>query len=116
MFQKETQMTADPQTYTVVDPRTFDGNPYEVAGRAMRQLASLVEQMQALAPATSLMVRNAYMERNLAEGKDAGAKEWPESAQGRMISTVTEELSILQRQLNALAKAGEFDPKHPPRA
>jgi len=112
--------TQDPLVFTVTDPRTFDGNPYDVAARSMTQVRGIVRVLQtALAPA-EVMMRNAQMERQLyhSDGDNAKAHEWEDSPEGRQLKQVVEAVQLLaedaseiERRLGALAKAAAYDPK-----
>jgi len=112
--------TQDPLVFTVTDPRTFDGDPYDVAARAMTQVRGIVRVLQtALAPA-EVMMRNAQMERQLyhSDGDNAKASEWEDSPEGRQLKQVVEAVQLLaedaseiERRLGNLAKAGAYDPR-----
>lgn len=106
----------DPQIFALIDPRTMDGNPYDVAGRSARQAASLAALYRAALDGMRLMARNAEMERNLGQGRDAGASEWEQGPQARIIDKMISEVAAHIRALELLARAVEYDPKHPPRA
>lgn len=107
-------MTHNTHTLAVSDPREFDGNPYEVAERAIRQLQGLAGLIQLSLAATDKMARNAQMERDLALGNEPDAAGWPESPQARLLARISEQNADHLRVLEQLAKAVAFDPKHPP--
>ncbi len=112
--------TQDPLVFTVTDPRTFDGDPYDVAARAMTQVRGIVRVLQtALAPA-EVMLRNAQMERQLyhSDGDNARASEWETSAEGRQlkhaveaVQLIAEDVSEIEWRLGNLAKAAAYDPR-----
>lgn len=100
-------------TITIQDPRQFDGDPYQVAERAIQQLRGLIHVAQEVVEPTDLMARNAELERQLAFGKelgDAGAQ-WPESPQGRELGKVRYELVVMEQRLRVLESAVAFNPK-----
>lgn len=101
------------QTFTTVDPRQFDGDPYDVASKGVAQLKGILEVASKLVEPTRLMVRNAEMERRLARGEDAGAAEWDESAESRTWDTVEDTLEQLRARLAILERAAGFNPKAP---
>jgi hypothetical protein len=100
-------------TFTVQDPRQFDGDPYQVAERAIQQLRAVLDQADKLLPATVLMVRNADLERTLALGNSLGdvAAEWPESPQGRKLAQVEADLAGIRTSLELLQRAAAYNPK-----
>lgn len=101
------------RTFTVQDPRVFEGDPYQVAERAVRQLSALLALTQELMEPTRLMVRNADLERSLAAGipLEEIAPGWPESPQGRILAQMDEELAATQKRLAMLARAAAYNPK-----
>lgn len=109
-------MTHQTHTLAVSDPREFDGNPYEVAERAIRQLQGLAKLIELSLPATDKMARNAQMERDIALDLPADAASWPQSPQARLLARIAEQNADHVRVLEQLAKAVAFDPKHPPTA
>ena len=100
-------------SFTVQDPREFDGDPYQVAERAIQQLRGVLLQAETLIDATTLMVRNADLERTLSLGNDLGdvAKDWPQSPQGRTLAEVHETLESIQKKLKLLQAAAAWNPK-----
>lgn len=100
-------------TFAVADPRTFDGDPYEVAERSVRQLSAVVGVAEALFDATDKMARNAEMERNIIDTGEPMGSEWRESPLGKQLGNVGEELAALRKRLAALAQAAGFNPRAP---
>lgn len=102
-----------PVVITIQDPREFDGDPYQVAQRAIRQLHALVALSAEILEPTDLMARNAELERQLAFGNELGdaGKEWPESPQGRNLADVREMLGMAEARLTLLEQAVAFNPK-----
>lgn len=109
-------MTHQTFTLAVADPREFDGNPYEVAERAIRQLHGLARLIELSLPPTEKMARNAQMERDLALVGECDAAEWPQGPQARMLARIAEQNADHVRVLDQLARAAAYDPKNPPRA
>lgn len=101
------------KTFVVQDPREFDGDPYQVAERAIRQLRALLKVAEDLVEPTNLMLRNAELERQLALGNELTnpAAEWPESPQGRWLANVAEEIEAVQKRLASLERAAAYNPK-----
>lgn len=106
-------MTHDPIEFTITDPRTFEGNPYEVAERAAKQVEAMIGLTLISIDGGDLMARNAYMERNLAEGRPAGGTEWPETPEGKRWLALKAAIASQRAGAKALAVAAGFDPKHP---
>lgn len=104
-------MTHTTTTFAVADPRTFDGDPYEVAERAIAQLQGLAALIDQQIPATLLMVRNAEMERNLALHKDADAAGFDGSLQGQRWQEARDRLLAFRNDLNLLKKVASYNPR-----
>jgi hypothetical protein len=109
----------DTKTLTVADPRTFDGDPFDVAGRACEQARALAALTAHSIESVEIVARNAQMTRWLAEtdGEDAKASEWDDSPQGRQFKQITEalqavgeDLDEVARRLGTLAKAAAYKP------
>jgi hypothetical protein len=100
----------DAQTiFTVTDPRYFDGDPYQVAERALEQCAAVAAILRRCVEQAEIMARNAELER--AEDMDAAAREWPESLQGKRLAEIKATSERFERQLALLARAASFNPK-----
>jgi hypothetical protein len=85
----------------VQDPRTIDGDPYEVAGIATRQA---IDDAYAMA-------RNAELSRQLDSGQEADEQEWYDSAQARAYRKLMDATEEIERRLEKLAIAAEFNPR-----
>lgn len=109
-------MTHEPQRFVVTDPRTFDGNAFEVAQRAVDQVLALARLTELSLGPTVLMARNAELERQMALGDEPDAAAWEQSTQAKQFASAVAELQNAQRRLRVLRRAVAFDPKHPPRA
>jgi hypothetical protein len=109
-------MTHKTRTFTIKDPRTFDGDPFEVAERAVRQAEAITRLAAECTDEASIMARNAQLERNLQETKnDARANEWEDSHQSRLFGTIHKTLKTAEHKLTQLAKAAGYNPKNPPK-
>jgi len=108
-----TEQTFEPVTFTIADPRTFDGDPYEVAERACKQAAGVAAVLDRLLEATDKMARNAEMERAFAYHEEPQGSEWPNSALGKRFGQVRKDVATLVATLNGLAMASGYNPKRP---
>lgn len=104
------------QTFTVADPRTFDGDPYEVAFRACHQASAIAGILVKSIEDANVMARNAEMERNLIDSDDPKAGDWDQSPQGRRFEELSVQVDNVRLALEALAKASSYNPKKPPKA
>lgn len=104
------------QTFTIADPRDFDGNPFEAAERSVAQLEGLVMLLTAALPMAELMARNAEMTRRMDAGGDPEGDRWVEEPQGRQWRALNDEAERLRKRLRAMKAAAGYDPKHPPKA
>jgi hypothetical protein len=109
-------MTHEPQTFTVVDPRTFDGNPYEVAARAVQQAESVAHILAVCLETATIMGRNAEMSRQEHATGDPQAAAWEDSAYGRKFARAHADCKKIERELELLRQAVGYDPKNPPKA
>jgi hypothetical protein len=108
-------LTHKTKHFTITDPRSFDGNPYEVATRSIEQAAALARMYKAELETTFLMVRNAELERQLATSGECDAKSFPESPQGRKMAKLAADADAAVKALDVLAVAAGYDPKNPPK-
>lgn len=104
-------MTHIPKQFAVADPRTFDGNPFEVADRAVAQTEAVVALAAETAIDARVMARNAELERQ----DDPNAVGWDEGAEGRRWATVLQLLDSAQSNLVILRRVASYNPKRPPR-
>ena len=109
-------MTHEPQKFVVTDPRTFDGNPYEVALRACKQASAVARILSQCIETATIMGRNAEMSRREESTGDPGAKEWEDSPYGRKFARTHHDAKQIEQSLEQLGTAVSFDPKHPPKA
>lgn len=103
------------RNFTVADPRTFDGNPFEVGERGVAQLEGMVALMREMLPKAELMARNAEMTRRLDQGEPPEGDRWAETVQGRQWKAAADELERLGKRFRAMKAATAFDPRHPPK-
>lgn len=105
-----------PKTFTVIDPREFDGDAYQVAQRAVAQAKALTEILIEILDATDKMARNAELERLLAAGIDSKslrdqAHAWATSPQGKQFAVLAAEAENIVERLGRLEKAVAYNPK-----
>lgn len=96
--------------FTITDPRNFDGNPMQVAGRALRQAEALAEILVKYMDGAERMALNAELERQQILGLGMDAPGWPASPQGRLVAEAREELEAVRVKLARLAKIAAVDP------
>lgn len=106
-------MSETQQTTTYTDPRFFDGDPFEVAFKAVRQAEEAVELSQRALDAAEVMARNAELERQLYVSDECDASTWPTSAQGRQYAIIRERVEKNRRILALLRQAAAFNPRKP---
>lgn len=105
------------RTVTITDPREFDGDPYQVAERAVAQIKGLTLLLIENLDAVDKMARNAELERLLASGSidteelRKQALGWPESPQGRKLSIAEERLQAIVNDLTSLERAVAYNPR-----
>lgn len=106
-------MTQQTQSFTIADPRTFDGDPFEVADRAVAQAEGLAKLLQRATDDALVMARNAEMERELMRGEEPRPLTWEEGPHGRRFQQVKDDIDTAISQLGVLRKAAGFNPKRP---
>lgn len=105
------------RTITITDPRAMDGDPYQVAERAVAQLKGLLLLCAENLDGVAKMARNAELERLLASGSTDTeelrrlALGWPESPQGRSFAGILERLELSVENLASLEKAVAYNPR-----
>lgn len=93
------------------DPgRTFDGTPYEAAGKSVEQTANVVNLLRRAIADTAVQVRNAYMQRRLDTEGDTGIEEWPDSPEAKMLGQFARTAVLMKKKLSALHRASTYDP------
>jgi hypothetical protein len=103
-------------TFTVADPRTFEGDPYEVAERALKQAAAVAGVLAQMIDAADKMARNAEMERAFANHEEPKGSDWPNTPQGKILHEVETQSGTIANRLTVLARAAGYNPKRPPKA
>lgn len=101
------------QSFVIADPRTFDGNPYEVAQRAAEQAAALARLLAYATEVARLMARNAQLERELVATGSCDAPAYDRSVEGQRFVRVKYAALEAEKNLKVLALAAGFDPKRP---
>lgn len=110
-------MTAETtdSSFILADPRRMDGTPYQVAERAIRQVAAAARRLADAIEAADVMARNAELERTTALDPEADLKpvamNWPTSAQGAKLRTAQRTLEDVSDVLASVAVAASWDPK-----
>lgn len=103
----------DTQQFAIADPRSFDGDPFEVASRAVRQAEAVAAILATALDGAHVMARNAELERQLIANGDCDAVAWDESAQNQKWDSVEEAVAAVRKDLATLSKAAGFNPKAP---
>lgn len=106
----------EPKHLTILDPRTFDGDPFTVAQRAAEQVAALVDLSIEQAKTAKIMHRNSWMEAELQIGRELTPEGWESTPYARKWEDTIEELAALRAKIRTLAAAAGYDPKNPPKA
>lgn len=107
-------MTETIQTFTVADPKEFDGDPFEVAERACAQAAAIAKILEASVKAAESMALNAQMTRNLQETPaNARAEEWPESVYAKRLQEALKAAAGIEKVMTQVGRAAGFNPKAP---
>lgn len=109
-------MTHKIKQFSIADARTFDGDPFDVADRAVRQAAAVAVILVEALDGAKLMARNAEMERQLQATGECSAEAWQEGPQGRRFATIQQNAEDAVKALTVLAQAAGYNPKHPPKA
>lgn len=102
-------------TFTVADPRTFDGDAYEVAERALNQAAAVAAVLEQMLDAADKMARNAEMERAFAFHEEPKGSEWRGTPQGRALAGVMANATAARKALKVLTQAAGYNPRKPVR-
>lgn len=92
------------KNFIYTDPRSFDGDPYQVAERAVQQAQALVTLAAQAVTDAEIMARNAELERDI----DAV---WDESPQDKRYGDIMDDLERSHTTLGRLAQAAAFNPK-----
>lgn len=104
-------MPHDPLHFVVTDPRLADGNPYEVAERAVIQAAAVARILQQTTQTARIMARNAELDRQLLLEGNCDPQKFEDSVVAKKIDKVVEDAQDALKQLEIVAKAASFNPK-----
>ena len=104
-------MAKEQTTFTITDPRYFEGTPYEVAERSCYQAAAIASHLQKAAVDAEIMARNAFMERNLSKGEPAGAEDWDSTPEAKRHQSLQKGSEQVVKAYSTLALAAGFNPK-----
>ncbi len=108
-------MPKNPKTFTVADPALFDGDPFEVAQRAVEQASAVAAIFRGTLEGAFPMLRSAEMERQIYATGKADAEAFDQQAQAKIIGAMVRDVAEAERRLSLLAKAAGFNPRHPPK-
>lgn len=108
-------MTHNTRHFAVADPRTFDGDPFEVADRAVAQVEALAALTEEAIEPAKLMARNAELERQCQRDEDLDAPGWPDTPEGRRWASIEEGIAMIKRDLGILRRVASFNPRRPPK-
>jgi len=106
-------MTHHSEQFTIVDPRTMDGDPYDVASRGTAQLHGIVEALLRAIPTARAMARNAELTRQLDRDEEPDPVGWEQSVEGRRWKQVEADLEKVRKDLTVLTRASGYNPKAP---
>ncbi len=102
--------------FTAIDPRSFDGDCFEVAEKALRQSAAIARVLAGSLHGARSMALNAELERQLQATDDCDVSAFEDSAQARRIDAAKKEAEAMEKSLNALAAAAGYNPRKPVKA
>jgi hypothetical protein len=104
-------MTQAVQRFVVADPRTFEGDPFEVADRAFAQAEAVARVLDKCIEDARVMARNAEMSRQLEAGGEADAAAFEDTVLARKIDDVRRGVTRAIQALPVLRRAAAFNPK-----
>src|SRR5688500_17668076 len=99
--------------FVIADPRSFDGDPFEVAERAAAQALALVKLAEEAVDGEQVMARNAAMERDLIDRRTPDPVGYDSGPEGRQWVDVRAHLAGVRTRLAILTRAAGFNPKRP---
>jgi hypothetical protein len=115
MTQITTENPFPTRTFTVADPRTFDGDPFEVAERAVAQAAAVAGVLDQMLDAANKMARNAEMERAFIAHEEPQGSEWHNTPIGKRFEEVHQKAASIYKTLGYLKVAAGYNPRKPPK-
>lgn len=107
-------MTEDKiKRFALVDPRSFDGDPFEVAQRAVLQGEGLARLLVSTLGDARIMARNAEMERELQADGECDATAFEDTALARQIDKQITQAEEAVKALRLIARAAGYNPRKP---
>jgi hypothetical protein len=104
-------MTHETKRFAVADPRTFDGDPYEVAERAFQQAEGISRILEETLADARVMALNAEMSRQIEDTGEADASAFEQTVLARQIDAAASSVTKITKSLGVLGKAAAFNPK-----
>lgn len=104
-------MTQQTKQFAVADPRSFDGDPYEVAERAFTQAEGIARILEQAIADARVMARNAEMSRQLETSGQADAAAFEDTVLARQIDAAKSSAAKVTKSLGVLGRAAAFNPK-----
>lgn len=104
------------KTFTLADPRSFDGDPFEVAARSVAQALALLALCHKALEGASLMARNAELERQAQRKEDLDPAAWESGPQAARLKAARADIFRITNELAPVQAAAGYDPKNPPKA
>jgi hypothetical protein len=113
-----TQISTEDETttFTIAHPRTFDGDPFEVAERAVRQAHAVSVVLDNMLDAAYKMARNAEMERAFIAHEEPQGSLFNHTPLGKRFVALTADVTKIRGALKGLAVAAGYNPRKPPKA
>jgi len=102
----------EPRTRAVqiTDARDIDGDPYQVADQAFRNLDQILLAADEALDAIDVLATNAEMQRNLDLGNEADASTALDGLICRRLIGMRGDLAAARQSLEVLRRAATFDP------
>jgi hypothetical protein len=113
MKEVDLSMAHEPKHVVITDPREFDGDPFEVAERAVNQAGALTTILRSNVELAFVMARNAEMERQIIDTGEPSAADFETSVHARKLQKIVADLRDAEKTLRTLARAVGFNPKAP---
>lgn len=104
-------MPHEPKHFTVLDPRSFDGNCFDVSERAVGQTKALLQLTLDSLDGARLFARNAELERQLYRKEDPDAVGWLDTAEGKRWERLEATLRQAADELSVLQRVAAFNPR-----
>jgi hypothetical protein len=108
-------LTQNTQTFTIVDPSTFDGDPFEVAKKAVDQASAVAAKLWHAIDAGYNMVINAEMERQIQATGAPDASEADGAPVAVRYTTLLDAVAEVETALRRISVAASYNPKKPPK-